>query len=113
VKNKAYFVFVYALITFIGGVIGFVKTSSFMSIFSATLITILLGNCGFFLLKNKMIAYKVTIGTLSFILAFFTYRYILTFKMMPAGAMLLLTIITLGYLLIGSCPFRKLSKCDK
>lgn len=100
-KNKAYAIFFYATIALIGGIIGFAKTGSKISIISAAIIAIALDVCGAYMMKGKEIAYKSSIGLLLLTLIFFGYRFALTSKMMPAGVMILLTIATLGYLLIG------------
>ena len=106
-KNKAYFLFVYSLIAFIGGMIGFLKTGSLMSIISASVIATVLIGCGIAMVQGKEIAYKMSIGLLLFVLVFFGYRYILTAKIMPAGMMILVTVITLSYLFIGNHKLTK------
>ena len=101
-RKKAYFIIFYSLIVIIGGIIGFVKTKSLISILSAIGISYILDVCALFMIKGKEIALKVCQGVLLLVLFFFDYRFFLTSKIMPAGVMVLLTTATLSYMFLGT-----------
>jgi uncharacterized membrane protein (UPF0136 family) len=99
-KNKAYILFIYSTILLLGGIIGFLKTGSVISIFSAAFLTLILNVCGSMMLYGKQLAYNISLIVLFIILIFFGFRYILTLNLMPAGIMTILTLLTLGYCLV-------------
>jgi uncharacterized membrane protein (UPF0136 family) len=101
-KNKAYVIWIYSTIALIGGIVGFVKTGSLMSIVSASVIALALDISGFYILKGKEMAHNAALALLFFTLIFFGYRFFLTYKMMPAGLMIFLTLTTMGYLLTNN-----------
>lgn len=97
-KNKAYAIWIYATITLLGGIFGFVKTGSAISLISAGLLSLALDISGFFVFQGKKRAQSITLGILACALAFFGYRFFLTLKFMPAGLMIALTLGTIGFL---------------
>jgi uncharacterized membrane protein (UPF0136 family) len=97
-QKKPYLIWAYAVITFIGGIIGYKVAGSLISILASTTIACLLAGCGYGIKKGSAVAYYTTMGILCFVLAFFGYRFSLQFKIMPAGMMLLLTVSLLLYL---------------
>lgn len=85
--------FFYALIVLIGGVIGFLKVGSLMSLASGLLFGGLL-LLSFFYLKHKWGAY-LALGVTFILDAFFTQRYLHSLKFMPSGMLSLLSLVVL------------------
>lgn len=92
-KNRA-IIWVYSTMLILGGLIGFTKSGSLASlIMSSSLGAILMG----LTLFAKRIRASITWTTvvLLFIDSFFTYRFLKTWKFMPAGAFALITFAAL------------------
>lgn len=97
-KKQAYFIWAYAIILLIGGVIGFLKAGSVVSIATSSCFAALLFATGYGIKQNCSISYYTTIGLLVSLLAFFAYRYLMTHQFMPAGLMIILTGLLVAYL---------------
>jgi uncharacterized membrane protein (UPF0136 family) len=95
-KNEWILVWGYAALLLGGGVIGYLFAGSMVSLLISTFLSFLLVWTGYGMRKGRRVAYRATIGILIAIVAFFGYRFFLTFKVMPAGFMLVLTLIVLG-----------------
>lgn len=90
--------FIYALFISVGGVMGYMKASSQISLIFGLIFGLLLTTCavgGF--AKRKWAPYLALILTLT-LDAFFTYRFLKTKLLMPAGALSLVSFIVLVYL---------------
>lgn len=82
-----YLVLIYALIIFAGGIIGYVKAGSMPSIIMGTIFGTLLAGSAIGMLRHRHIGKYAALGLTFALIAFFTYRYMVTGKFMPAGLM--------------------------
>ncbi len=97
-KRESLFIFIYALLILIGGIVGYATAGSLASLASGLLFGGALLLCSYFIRKNHLYAYDVALVTLCLLLTFFCYRFILTHKVAPAGILFLLTTFLLIYL---------------
>lgn len=97
-KNQTYAIYIYAILLLVGGIIGFIKAGSLISLGISGVFSFWLMGCAYGLQKNCMASYLAAVSTLIILTAFFTYRYFTTQHFMPGGLMALLTIGFLGYL---------------
>lgn len=109
-KDKAIVIWIYCLILFVGGFMGYIKTGSLISLISAAALAGMLARYGYALWEGNILGYRMTIFFLVFILAFFAYRLAMTHKMMPAGVMTILTFATLLYIWVKKSEFKKIEK---
>lgn len=98
-KSNSIFTFVYAAFVFIGGAIGYATAGSMPSLAMGTGFAVLLAVCGKLMLSNKVYAYVSALVLMAVLLTFFGYRFIVTEKFMPAGLMVILSLITMSALL--------------
>jgi uncharacterized membrane protein (UPF0136 family) len=106
-RAYAYAVLVYGLFILFGGVIGFMKAHSWPSLIMGASFSLPLIGCAFGMLKNNLKAFNCA-GVLAFMLMiFFSYRFFLTLKMMPAGMLALISLALLSFLF-----FKKMKKCS-
>ncbi len=98
-KKQSYIIWVYATILLVGGMIGFIKAGSVASIISAGLFSFILFGCGYAIWKGSLVAYITAACMAAFLLAFFGYRFLMTYQSMPAGIITLLSILVLVSLL--------------
>lgn len=94
-------VIIYGLLIILGGVIGFAKAHSIASITMGTLFGAGLLASGIAMLKKSNIGFYSATALSSLLTIFFTYRFILTQRLMPAGIMSLLSLIVLIALYLG------------
>jgi uncharacterized membrane protein (UPF0136 family) len=105
-KNVMYVVWAYALLLIIGGIIGFVKAGSLPSIIASAMLAGFLFRYGYGIAQGNALAYNMTIGTMVCIFAFFVFRYIKTQAFMPAGMMIIVTVLTLAYVWVQKGSFK-------
>lgn len=97
-QSKALLILVYAVVLFVGGIIGMVKAGSLISLFvSAGFATVLLF-CAFLIWKDTPYAYTASLVLLTILLLFFVQRFAMSFKT-PPGAMMVVTAVTMWYLI--------------
>lgn len=90
----------YAIILFIGGAIGYVKSGSTISLIAGTASGILI-LAAFWAMLNQYAWGKPAAITITLLLSlFFGYRLILTGAFMPPGLMLIVGLLTL----VSQCP---------
>lgn len=95
-----YFALIYGLLTIVGGVIGYFKAGSMMSLISGAVSGLLILASAVALLKGKFIGYYGVLGLSALLAVFFGIRFFKSWAFMPAGLMLVLSAITLiGFLL--------------
>lgn len=102
-------VIVYGAFTFIGGLMGYIKASSAMSLIMGAVFGILLVISGILFLQKKVYApYALYAAmTLSILLAgFFIPRFIKTLHFFPAGLMALLSLAMFAFLIFQRKPLR-------
>lgn len=98
-NSKATITIIYALIVFAGGIIGYLTAGSVPSLIMGSAFGLLLLGSGWALVQRSTLGY-FSATTLSAILAlFFAYRFILTWKVMPAGMMAILSLVVVGMFL--------------
>lgn len=98
-KKSAIFVVVYAILVFIGGLMGFLKANSLPSLIMSGSFAFLLLDCAYFIWRGYNKALIIAIGLQLLLLVFFCYRFYLSFKFMPAGMMIALTCLCIGALI--------------
>ena len=81
---------IYIVLLVIGGLIGFLKAKSKISLFTSVAFGIVLGICA----ADKW-PIEVAWGILSFLALFFLLRFLKNRKFMPSGMMTLLTFVTI------------------
>jgi uncharacterized membrane protein (UPF0136 family) len=81
---------IYIVLLVIGGLIGFLKAKSKISLFTSVIFGVVLAICAL-----DRVPIEWAWGILSFLALFFLIRFLKTKKFMPGGMMALLTIITI------------------
>ena len=81
---------IYIVLLVIGGLIGFLKAKSKISLLTSVAFAIVLGICAM-----DILPIEVSWGILSFLALFFLIRFLKTKKFMPGGMMTLLTFVTI------------------
>lgn len=99
---------IYALLLFVGGLVGHYMAGSLASLIMGSTFALTFGILAF--QKGKTVNY-ITIGLTLVMLAFFGYRYSLSFKFMPAGMMCLMSLLLLVKLWLD-CPSSACCKTD-
>lgn len=94
-KYTSSILFGYAILLLIGGLIGFLKSNSITSLITSSVLFIILFMLSLQVKKLNITCYYASLSLLALLQLFFIYRFFLTFKFMPAGAMGLLTLSTL------------------
>lgn len=81
---------IYIALLVLGGLIGFLKAKSKISLITSVAFAIVLGICA-----QNILPIEVSWGILSFLALFFLLRFLKNKKFMPSGMMTLLTIVTI------------------
>ena len=81
---------IYIALLVLGGLIGFLKAKSKISLITSVAFAIVLGICAV-----DILPIEVSWGILSFLALFFLIRFLKNKKFMPGGMMTLLTIVTI------------------
>lgn len=97
-KTNGIITLVYGVVVLAGGLFGFFKAHSFPSLISGIVFGSLLITSAFDLSKEKSWGFPVALGSTTFLALFFIYRFYSTGMFMPAGLMLILSLIVLGLL---------------
>ncbi len=97
-KPQAIVIGSYALLNLIGGIIGFAVAGSLTSIVASAFIAVALLLCAWYVLKGNQIAYQIAFFLTLLLIAFFSYRYFLSWKIAPGGIMALISCSVLLYL---------------
>ena len=86
---------IYGLLVVIGGLIGYLTADSLPSLVAGSISGALLFASGLGLCRSSIIAFFIAAGVTVVLAVFFSVRYFLTFKMIPAGMMGGMSIIIL------------------
>jgi uncharacterized membrane protein (UPF0136 family) len=89
----------YAALLALGGLIGYVKSGSMISIFSGSLSALSLMASVYMIRKRKPVGYLCAIAMTMMLSVLFAYRFSLAFSWMPAGMMLVVSLLVLLFLL--------------
>jgi uncharacterized membrane protein (UPF0136 family) len=116
-NGRAGLVIAYGMLTLLGGIIGFVKAGSLLSLVTGTFSGMLLILSAVAMLKNYTLGSLFAILLSASIGIFFCYRFALTQSMMPAGLMVLLSALVVTTLLISkgapSCREKSSKSCGR
>lgn len=106
-NTNAIFVGIYGVIVFIGGLIGYMQANSHPSLIFGTLFSLLILISAWLIYRGLYLG-MVFASILSFTLAlFFSYRFFLTLKVMPAGFMFSLSLLLFLVLLRQTVNYPK------
>ena len=97
-KNMGIAVAVYGVLVCAGGIIGYLTAHSIASLAMGGLFGAALLICAAAMLKSKLVAYYASMGLSATLSAFFIYRFLQTWKIMPAGFMAVVSLVVLGAL---------------
>lgn len=95
-KNSPYWVWGYAAFLALGGLIGYFKAGSWISLTMALIFSIALSWSCWLFNKGSELGYRATVAILNLILIVFGVRFFLTLKLIPAT----IVIATIGVLFI-------------
>lgn len=84
---------VYGALLFVGGVVGFVKTQSTASIVAGTITSAVMIVSAIAMFKDSACGFWGALITASALALFFGYRFMASQKIMPAGIMLVLSLL--------------------
>jgi len=96
-----YTTIIYALIVLIGGVIGYIKAGSTPSLIMGVAFALMLISSSVLIHKKMIIGFYLSLILTGFLAFFFGYRFFNSFKFMPAGLMIILSLINFVYLLFN------------
>jgi uncharacterized membrane protein (UPF0136 family) len=92
---------VYAVLLIAGGLLGYLKASSLPSLIAGSASGVAVLACFLFALRNAPVAYIAGATVALLMVATFAWRLAKTGKFMPAGAMLILSILVLVLLVVA------------
>jgi uncharacterized membrane protein (UPF0136 family) len=93
--NPTLILWIYIVLLFVGGLIGFLKAGSKISLVMSACFAAILILCNVDLVFKRDVADMLSTGVLVFLLVFFAFRLTKTKKFMPSGLMAILTLLTL------------------
>ena len=99
-KFTGILIIVYSILVLSGGLIGYLMADSLPSLISGVVFGAALFTCGMGILRANATAFLISIALSGILAAFFSYRYWLTLKLMPAGMMAVIS--SLIFLLLVS-----------
>src|ERR1700761_2276780 len=94
-KKPSTYLFLYALLVLIGGIIGYATKGSFGSLIAGGIFAFLIGVAAWQMRKGSPTAYWAGVALVTFLGAFFSYRLYLTGSFMPAGLMIICSLVAL------------------
>lgn len=86
---------IYSLLLFLGGLIGYFRAGSTVSLVMSTFFSLLLFGTLYLQKTYPEISLRLMYGLLGFLTLFFTFRAFNTGKLMPSGIVALLSLLTL------------------
>jgi len=93
--------FITGIITLFGGGIGYLTKGSVISLLMGLLFGIALLVCAYFTHKNRIPAQYMAMLLLGTLALVFAYRYLIAYRFMPAGLMLIVSVTGLILLLVN------------
>ncbi len=100
-RLAAWSVLIYALIVAAGGVFGYVHSHSLASLYASLPFSVALLSCVNGLFHSKRWSLLTALVLVIVLDAFFTYRFSLSFKWMPAGMMMVMSLLTLTMIIFS------------
>lgn len=107
-KTESYVSGIYALLVFLGGMIGYFTSHSLPSLIMGTAFSILMFICAYGIFKSCMYSLYGAMVLSTLLMFFFSYRFLLTTRFFPGGVMSLLSALVL-VILFKSLKNRKAS----
>lgn len=92
-------VMVYGLIIWFGGMIGYAKANSLVSLIMGSISASLLVVAGLLMLRPAPLGFWFALAVTGSLTLLFGYRYLISYKFMPAGMMALLSLAVLCVLI--------------
>jgi len=86
---------IYGLLILVGGVMGYVKGGSTISLLMGSLFGVALLFCAYFLFKKSLPAHYITLALTFLLDGIFTHRFVKTLHFFPAGLLSLLSLTVL------------------
>lgn len=96
---KAVITFIYAAIILAGGMMGYIKAQSLPSLIMGTTFALLLTLSAIGILKDYLLGQFIAAGLAGLLALFFSYRFFQTMSFMPAGLIVILSLIVIFLLL--------------
>lgn len=96
---KALITFGYAAVILLGGIMGYVKAQSMASIIMGGSFAFLLALSAIGMLKNYLLGQFIAVGLAALLAVFFSYRFFQTMAFMPAGLIVILSLVVIFLLL--------------
>ncbi len=98
-------IIIYAILLFVGGIIGFIRADSLASFFAGSVSAAFLLACVPLLLKGNRTGGIIALCEVLVLDAFFTYRFAQSLAFMPSGLMALLSLAMVAILVsqLRSC----------
>ena len=90
-KQQSILIGLYAAFLIIGGLIGYFMAGSLASIFMSAAFAVVLMGCSILVWKGNRTAYRIAAALVFCLLLFFSYRFFMSFKIAPAGIMMLIS----------------------
>ncbi|MFQ5865498.1 MAG: TMEM14 family protein [bacterium] len=97
----SYIILAYGILVLVGGILGYVKSQSLPSIISGGIFGLLIIASAILMLKGMAVGTYSALVISVFLAAFFLYRFIGSHKFMPAGLMIILSLISVITLIIN------------
>lgn len=94
-RSVGYIVMLYGSLVTLGGLVGYFQSNSLISLVMGLCFGVALILSGFFVSIGKSFAKYLSLILTLALGGFFGYRYFTTLKMMPAGSVLILSLMTL------------------
>jgi uncharacterized membrane protein (UPF0136 family) len=95
-----YYEFIFAVLTVVGGIIGYLTKGSQASLISGTVTGLLLAYNSYALMQQKAYGYYGLLALSVVVLGLFIMRYFKTHQFMPAGLMIGLSLVSIVGLLL-------------
>lgn len=93
------FTIIYGVLVIIGGIIGYISAASTPSLVMGTSFGVIIIASGLGMFYRLNWGFSLALLALFILTIFFTYKFIVTMKAMPAGIMLALSLIMISLLL--------------
>ena len=94
----SYYILIFGILMIVGGIMGFVKSRSKASILSGSIFGLLLMACGYFMMNGNLRASQFAFGLSVVLILIFVQRFKASKKFMPAGLMLILSVLAVSIL---------------